>query len=149
MEKKEIVLSCDHGGYKLKEYLKEKLEKDQFKVIDLGIHSPESADYPDIIAKGAKAIHSGQYAKGLFICGSGEGATMAANRFKKVRAALVYSKETAKLSREHNNANVIVFGERLINFKKAYNLFKVWWHTPFSEGERHIRRVKKLNGLGS
>lgn len=149
MKDKTIVVCSDHAGYPLKEYLKNRLILEGFNVKDMGVYNSESVDYPDIIKKGAKAISEGKYDKGLFICGSGEGTTMAANRFKKVRAALVWNKATAKLSREHNNSNVIVFGARVISAKKAYKLFKLWWSTSFTNDDRHIRRIKKLDKLGN
>ena len=148
MRKKDIVISSDHAGFELKKYLKKKLEEEGFLVNDTGPSTNDRIDYPDTISKGAKAICKDENKSGVFICGSGLGASMVANKYKGIRAALVYDKKTAVLSREHNNANVIVFGERLISPAKAWKLFKIWWNTEFSDKERHIHRVEKLNKLG-
>ncbi len=144
MRNKAIVLAADHGGYELKEYLKNKLIAAGREVVDFGTDSGASVDYPDIIYKAAKSISKGKYEKGVFICGTGIGASIVANKVKKIRAALVYSKALAVLSRTHNDANVIVFGGRFIRHKKAYRLLKVWLNTRFSEDKRHIRRIKKI-----
>ncbi len=148
MKDKHIILVTDHAGYKLKEYLKHKLLRDGFKVIDLGVYNTDAVDYPDIIKKGAKSISIGKYKRGIFLCGSGIGTSMAANRYKGVRAALVCNKSTAVLSRRHNDSNVIVLGGRLLNHHRAYKLFKIWWNTEFQGEERHLRRIKKLDKLG-
>ena len=105
-----IIIATDHAAFELKEYLKKKLKKDGFLIDDIGVYNTDRMDYPDIISQGAKAIQAEKYKKGLFLCGSGIGASITANRYKKVRAALVYDEATARLSRQHNNANVIVFG---------------------------------------
>ncbi len=145
-DEKVIILASDHGGYKLKEYLKSKLDKENYKIKDFGTFSEKSVDYPDIIYKAAKEVAKKEKKGyvGVFICGTGIGASIAANKVKNIRAALVYEKALAYLSRTHNNANVIVFGGRFIKFRKAYKLLKIWLNTPFSNEERHIRRIKKL-----
>jgi len=145
-EEKKIILCTDHAGLELKEYIKKRLKKDHFIVEDIGVYDHKRVDYPDIISKGARTIHSGKYKRGIFLCGSGIGASITANRFKRVRAALVYNENTAILSRKHNDANVIVFGGRMISFPKAYQLFQIWWNTEFSKG-RHLKRVKKLGRI--
>ena len=139
-----IVLASDHGGFELKEYLKKKLIKAGYNVIDFGTESGESVDYPDVIYKAAKSISNGTYKKGVFMCGTGIGASIVANKVKSIRAALVYTKDLAILSKTHNNANVIVFGGRFIGFRKAFSLLKIWLKTPFSNDSRHVRRIEKI-----
>ncbi|MBU1077909.1 MAG: RpiB/LacA/LacB family sugar-phosphate isomerase [Spirochaetes bacterium] len=146
--KKEIIISSDHAGYRLKEFLKVKLQKDGFKVVDLGTYNMKAIDYPDVVIKGAEGISSGKYSRGIFICGSGIGIAIAANRYKKVRAAVIWNKKTAIFSRRHNDTNVIVFAGRMIRFNRAYKLFKIWWDTDFEDEERHVRRVNKLGKIG-
>ena len=149
MDNEKIVLCADHGGFELKEYLKGRLEKDNIDFIDLGGDGDNEDDYPDIISKGAKAIRSKKYKNGIFICGAGIGASIAANRFKGVRAALAWNRVSAIKSREHNNANVIVFSGRYLSFKKAYRLFRLWRKTEFSKKQRHVRRINKLDKVGN
>jgi len=141
---KKIFVASDHAGYKLKEYMKNRLTREGYKIEDMGVFSEEPTDYPDIISQGAKAVAKHKNSVGLLMCGSGIGASIVANKIKGIRAALLYSKDTARLSRLHNDANVAVFGGRLIKPKKAYNLFKLWLSTPFSNQERHKRRIKKI-----
>ncbi len=148
MDNENIVISSDHAGSKLKEYLKKRLEKENFNIIDMSNDEDKGDDYPDIIRKGAEAISSGKYKKGIFICGAGVGASIVANRYKGVRAVLAFNKKAVTLSREHNDSNVIVFGGWLISFRKAYRFFNLWWNAKFSGYERHIRRINKLDMLG-
>ncbi len=140
-----IVIAADHGGFKLKEYLKQKLPDINFK--DVGTFSEESVDYPDYISKAASLVSKGKYDKGIVICGTGIGASIVANKFKNVRAALVHNSYTAKMSRLHNNANMLVLGGRVLSKRKALKLVKLWLNTPFSEEERHIRRNKKIQKI--
>ncbi len=139
-----IVLASDHAGFQLKEYLKNKLINDGYNIKDVGCFSSESVDYPDFISKGAQEVSKDGKRKGVFICGSGIGASIVANKIKKIRAALVYDKKTALMSRLHNDANVIVFGGRMIKPSKAYKLLKLWLNTEFSGAERHKRRISKI-----
>ena len=113
------------------------------KIVDLGPSSKNSVDYPDYAHKLSKKVSYNKGSFGILICGSGMGMSMTANKNKKIRAALCYSIKNTKLSRLHNNANIITLGERLINKKKAFNLIKVFLSTKF-EGGRHLRRVKKI-----
>lgn len=142
-----LVMASDHAGYYLKEYLKNKLLKEGYKIEDVGCFSDEPVDYPDYIYKGAKLVSKNNSTKGIFICGSGIGASIVANKVKNIRAALVYNKKTALLSRLHNDANVIVFGGRLISKCKAYKLLKLWLKTKFSFIERHQRRINKIKKI--
>ena len=136
---KKIFIASDHAGYKLKNSITSKINK----IIDLGPKSSDSVDYPDYAKMLAKRVASYYGSFGILICGSGMGMAIAANKTKNIRAALCYSKKNTKLSRLHNNANIITLGERLINKNKAISLIKIFLSTKF-EGGRHLRRVKKM-----
>tara|TARA_Y100000590_G_scaffold209030_1_gene236846 strand:- start:56 stop:478 length:423 start_codon:yes stop_codon:yes gene_type:complete len=139
---KKIFIASDHAGYNLKNSIILKLSKNQ-KIIDLGPNSKDSVDYPDYAKKLSKKVALNNGSFGILVCGSGMGMAIAANKTKNIRAALCYSKKNTKLSRLHNNANIITLGERLINKNKAINLIKIFLSTNF-EGGRHLRRVKKI-----
>ena len=139
---KKIFIASDHAGYNLKNSVISKFSKKQ-KIIDLGPDLKVSVDYPDYAKKLSRKVASNKGSFGILICGSGMGMSIAANKTKNIRAALCYSKKNTKLSRLHNNANIITLGERLINKKKAINLIKIFLSTKF-EGSRHLRRVKKI-----
>ena len=136
---KKIFIASDHAGYKLKSSISTKLKK----IIDLGTKSTESVDYPDYAKKLSKKVASNKGSFGILICGSGMGMAIAANKTKNIRAALCYSKKNTKLSRLHNNANIITLGSRLITKKIALKFVSVFLNTKF-EGGRHSRRVKKI-----
>ena len=142
MRLNKIFISSDHAGFNLKKSIIQKFSKKQ-KIVDLGPSSSKSVDYPDYAHKLSKKVSSNSRNFGILVCGSGLGMAMAANRHKKIRAALCYSIKNTKLSRLHNNANIITLGARLINKNKAFNLIKVFLSTKF-EGGRHLRRVKKI-----
>ena len=139
---KKIFISSDHAGYNLKINIIKKLSKKQ-KIVDLGPRSNNSVDYPDYAHKLSQKVSTNKGSFGILICGSGMGMSITANKNKKIRAALCYSVKNTKLSRLHNNANIITLGERLINKNKAFNLIKVFLSTKFESG-RHLRRVKKI-----
>ena len=139
---KNIFIASDHAGYNLKKYIISKLSKKN-KILDLGPKSNHSVDYPDFAKKLSKKVTSSKTSFGILVCGSGMGMAISANKIKKARAALCYSVKNTKLSRLHNNANIITLGERLIDKKKAVNLVKIFLSTKF-EGGRHLRRVKKI-----
>jgi len=139
---KKIFIASDHAGYRLKKYVISKFSK-KAKLIDLGPKTDDSVDYPDFAKKLSKKISSKKGSFGILVCGSGTGMAIAANKTKNVRAALCYSIKNTKLSRLHNNANIITLGQRLISKKKAFNLIKIFLSTKF-EGGRHLRRVKKM-----
>mgnify|MGYP001393071449 FL=1 len=139
---KKIYIASDHAGFKLKNIILSKLSKNK-KIIDLGPNSNNSVDYPDYAKKLSKKIASDKGSFGILICGSGMGMAITANKIKNVRAALCYSNKNTKLSRLHNNANIITLGERLISKNKAINLIKIFLSTKF-EGGRHLRRIKKM-----
>ncbi|PCH99647.1 MAG: ribose 5-phosphate isomerase B [Alphaproteobacteria bacterium] len=141
-----IAIAADHGGYTLKEDIKNFVFNDlNIEWIDLGAHSEESVDYPEYGFKIAEAIENGQADQGIIICGSGIGISIAANRSPSIRAALCTSKEMAELSRQHNNANVLALGARIISKETAMDCVQAFLTTEF-EGGRHERRVAKLGG---
>ena len=140
---KKLYIASDHAGFTLKEYVKKKLSK-KIKFDDQGPHSDEiSVNYPDFAHKLCKKVSKNSSNMGILICGSGMGMAMAANRHKKIRAALCYSVKNTKLSRLHNNANVITLGARLINKNTAMKCINTFLKTKF-EGGRHLKRVKKI-----
>ncbi len=139
---KKIYIASDHAGYKLKKRIISKFSK-KLKIIDLGPKSKKSVDYPVFAKKLSKKVSLSSDSFGILVCGSGMGMAIAANKTKKARAALCYSVKNTKLSRLHNNANIITLGERLINKNKAFNLIRVFLSTKF-EGGRHLRRIRKI-----
>ena len=139
---KKILIASDHAGFKLKKQLIPLIEK-KFKLNDLGPVNDNSIDYPDLALKLSKRISKSKNLFGILICGSGMGMAMAANKVKNVRAALCYSTKNTKLSRLHNNANIITLGSRLTSKKKAIQLINLFLSTKFERG-RHLRRIKKI-----
>ena len=143
VSEKTIAIACDHGGFDLKETLKSILSERGYDVVDLGAHSTDSVDYPDYGAALATEIEKGTAAKGVLICGSGIGISIAANRNPAVRAAVCHSGLTARLARQHNDANVLSIGARIIGLETAIDCLNEFLNTEF-EGGRHERRVAKL-----
>ena len=139
-----IAVASDHAGFDLKEILKRDLQEAGLEVLDLGTNSTQSVDYPDFGMAMADAVASGKAERGVLVCGTGIGISMAANRNPKVRAALVHDVTSARLSRLHNDANVVAFGQRLIGTETAREALKVFLGTQF-EGGRHANRVAKLS----
>lgn len=138
-----IAIASDHAGFNLKEAIKNHFA-DSVEWLDLGTDSEESVDYPDFGKALGEAITNGEAPRGVVICGSGIGISIAANRFPKVRAALCMTKEMAHLARQHNDANVLALGERLVDTERAIEIVDVFLNTEF-EGGRHQRRVDKLS----
>ena len=141
-----IAIGADHAGYSLKEKLKTWLAADGHRVIDHGTHSTDSVDYPDYAAAVAETVRAGAAERGVLVCGSGIGMAMAANKVAGVRAAVGGDPDVARLSRQHNDANVLALGARLTAPAQALEVVQVWLATPF-EGGRHSRRVEKLAEL--
>lgn len=139
-----IAFASDHGGYDLKQLLLEDLRAKGFDLLDLGTDGPDSVDYPDYAALMAKALADGKAGRGVLICGSGIGISIAANRYPHVRAALVHDGLTARLSRLHNDANVIAMGGRILGVELAKDCLDIFLNTKF-EGGRHERRVAKMS----
>ena len=139
-----IAIASDHGGYELKSILKDALLGDGWTVVDLGTDGDTSVDYPDFAQAMAAALKDGRAERGILVCGTGIGISMAANRYPHVRAALVHDAFTARLSRQHNDANVIVFGGRAIGSEVAKDCLKIFLGTGF-EGGRHAGRIAKFS----
>ena len=139
---KKIYIASDHAGFRLKSNILSKFAKKK-KIIDLGPNSSISVDYPDYAKKLSKKIASDKGSLGILICGSGMGMAITANKIKNVRAALCYSNKNTKLSRLHNNANIITLGERLISKNLAFKCINAFLNTKF-EGGRHLKRIKKI-----
>ncbi len=138
-----ILIANDHAGFQMKQALVKKLIK-KFNFLDLGAFSNDSVDYPDYAEKLSKEISSKKFDKGILICGSGIGMSIVANRFKNVRAALCTTAKMARMAREHNDANILVLGSRLISEEEAIKCLLVFIKTKF-EGGRHQTRLDKLN----
>lgn len=139
-----IAIAADHGGFELKEALKKNLA--DFTLTDLGTHSTDSVDYPDYGAELARRVAKGEFDRGILICGSGIGISIAANKVKGIRAALCHNAYTAEMARRHNDANVIAMGGRVVDEKTALEMTRIFLATDF-EGGRHARRVEKLSAL--
>ena len=140
---KKVILASDHAGFKLKEEIKKFLIKKRKKVLDLGTKNTISVDYPDYAHLLSKKMRKNKNQFGILICGSGVGMSMAANKHKNIRAALCYNSKSTKLSRLHNNANVMTLGSRLIKKNAALKCVSIFLKTNF-DGGRHLRRVKKI-----
>lgn len=139
-----IAIAADHGGYELKEALKRRLAA--LNITDLGTNSNESVDYPDYGAALARRVAAGEFDRGILICGSGIGISIAANKVKGIRAALCHNAYTAEMARRHNDANVIAMGGRVVDEPTAVQMTEIFLATEF-EGGRHQRRVDKLSAL--
>ena len=140
-----VAIGADHAGFVLKSALSTVLQNLGFRVLDLGTNGPDSVDYPDFANAVAKTVSDGTARSGLLICDSGIGMSIGANRHAGVRAALCHDEETARLAREHNDANVLVLGARLTDEELAGKCVDVFFSTEFEGGERHARRVAKLD----
>ncbi len=140
-----ISIASDHAGFQLKEDLKKHFKND-YDFVDYGTDSSESVDYPDFAHKLAKQISKKKESLGILICGSGIGMSIVANRYKYVRAALCLNENMAKLSREHNNANILVLGSRLISCEEAIKCLIMFFKSKF-EGNRHQARLDKFNDV--
>ena len=140
---RKILIASDHAGFKLKEIIKQYLSIKKVKVVDLGPSKLVKVDYPDYAHKLSKKINSNKKLTGILVCGSGIGMEITANRYKNVRAALCYNQKSTKLSRLHNNANIITLGSRLTKKNVALKCVNTFLNTKF-EGGRHSRRVKKI-----
>ncbi len=143
MSKPKIIIAADHAGLDLKAQVAQRLMAKSFDVTDLGTHTKESVNYPDYANLVAAAVLAGKGEFGILICGSGIGMCMSANRHKGIRAALCWNAESAKLSRQHNDANIICLGARLISPETAMECVEVFLNTAF-EGGRHLKRVEMM-----
>jgi ribose 5-phosphate isomerase B len=139
-----IAIGSDHAGFRYKEKVKELLQNPGHDVTDFGTHSEEAVDYPLFIRPVAEAVARGEFERGLVLGGSGNGEAITANRVKGIRCALCWNVRSARLGRQHNNANVISIGERMVSLGTAFKIVRVWLDTPF-EGGRHQRRIDLID----
>jgi len=138
-----IAIGCDHAGFELKKEIISLLDDLHIECIDYGTEGPQSVDYPDFGEKVSEAVSSGKIDKGILICGTGIGMSIVANKFPNVRASLCNELFTAKMSRLHNDANILVLGGRIVGKDLAKEIVRIWVSTNF-EGERHCARLKKI-----
>ena len=141
-----IAIGSDHGGFELKEHIKKHLAENGIEVKDFGVHSEDSVDYPDCAKPVCEAVLSGGYEFGILVCGTGIGISMAANKFKGIRAALCADVFSAKMAKEHNNANVICLGGRVTGREKAFMIVDTFTDAKF-QGGRHAERIKKIHEI--
>lgn len=139
-----IGIGSDHAGYNYKESIKKHLTEKGHDVMDFGTHSAESTDYPLFIRPTAEAVATGECERGIVLGGSGNGEAITANRVTGIRCALCWNHDTARLCREHNNANMISIGERMVSEEMALQIVDIWLETPF-EGGRHTRRIELID----
>lgn len=142
----QIGLASDHGGFELKEEIKSLLKSLGIEPIDMGTFNEDSVDYPDYGILVAEKVSNGELEKGILICGSGIGMSIVANKFKNVRAALANDLYSARFSREHTDANILVIGGRIVGKELAKEIVRTWLNTPFAGG-RHKRRLQKIEAL--
>lgn len=141
-----IIVGSDHGGRRLKAEIKELLHSMKIATEDVGCHSDESCDYPDFALPVAEKVAAGEFDLGILICGTGIGMSIAANKVKGIRCAVVSDEYSARMSREHNNANILALGERVVGSDLAKSIVKTWVSTEFA-GDRHLRRVQKIHEI--
>ena len=146
MKNEKIIIGSDHAGYQLKKKILNYNFENNILFYDIGTHNEDSVDYPDYGNKLSEKINCGDYEKGILICGSGVGMSIVANRYKNVRAALCFDEKMSILAREHNDANIIVFGSRLISFQQVIKCIQSFISTKFENG-RHAVRINKINNL--
>jgi len=142
-----VAIGSDHAGFEYKEFLKKLLNEIGISYQDFGALSDASVDYPDIAHIVSEAVVSGKYENGILICGTGIGMSIVANKHKGIRAAVCESQKSAQLSREHNNANILCLGARILSWDIVSEIVKVFLSTPFSNGERHERRIQKIHSI--
>ena len=143
-----IAIGSDHAGFQDKERIRAFLESLGHTVTDFGTHSEEPVDYPLFIRPVAEAVAGGECERGVVLGGSGNGEAMVANRIKGIRCALCWNAESARLGRQHNNANVLSLGQRMMSLETALELVRIWLDTPF-DGGRHQRRIDQIDGAGA
>jgi len=141
-----IAIAADHGGYEMKEHVKKIIEDLGISYEDLGTDSVESVDYPDYALPVAKKVVSGEVDKGILICGTGIGMSIAANKVAGIRAALVHDCYSARVTREHNDSNILCMGGRIIGLNLAEEIVRIWLHGEFT-GDRHLRRIEKVKEI--
>ena len=141
-----IVIASDHGGFEMKEFLKETFAKEGYEFEDYGCYSTDSVDYPDIAIKTCEDIVAGKFERGILICGTGIGISIAANKVPGVRAGVVHNVMTAEMTKAHNDANVLCFGARVVDQDTAFAMVDTWLSTEFM-GDKHLRRINEIEDL--
>ncbi|HIQ68632.1 MAG TPA: ribose 5-phosphate isomerase B [Candidatus Faecousia excrementigallinarum] len=142
-----IAMACDHGAVELKNKLKAHLQEKGMEVVDFGTHTTDSCDYPDYIAPAAQAVASGECERGIVLCTTGIGVSIVANKIKGIRCALLSDTVTARLTREHNDTNMMALGAGVTGPMLAQEIVDIWLATEFSHAERHQRRIDKVMAL--
>ena len=142
-----IAMACDHGAVELKNKLKAHLQEKGMEVVDFGTHTTDSCDYPDYIAPAARAVASGECDRGIVLCTTGIGVSIVANKIKGIRCALLSDTVTARLTREHNDTNMMALGAGVTGPMLAQEIVDIWLATEFSHSERHQRRIDKVMAL--
>ena len=142
-----VAIACDHAALELKNAVKKHLTDRGFEVVDFGINEPGSVDYPDYALPVAEAVAGGKADKGILICGTGIGMSICANKVKGIRCALCSDTFSARATREHNDDNVLAFGERVVGGGLALDIVDAFLDTPFSNAERHVKRIDKITAI--
>ncbi len=142
-----IALACDHGGLALKNQIKQFLEENGYEVRDFGTDSEKSCDYPDLVLPAAEAVSNGACERGIFVCTTGIGISIVANKVPRVRCALCCDQTCARLTREHNDANALALGGGIVGTNLALDIVKTFLETPFSGLEKHQRRIDKISAI--
>ena len=142
-----IAIACDHGALELKNTLKAHLEKQGYTVTDFGTHTPDSCDYPDFAGAAAKAVSKGECDKGIVLCTTGIGVSITCNKVKGIRCALLSDVMSARMTREHNDTNMMALGAGVVGTMLALEIADTWLSTEFSHGDRHQRRIDKMMAL--
>lgn len=143
-----IAIGSDHAGYKYKQLIIAYLAGLGHEMVDFGTHSEESCNYADFIIPAVRAVAAGECERGIVLGGSGNGEAIAANKIKHIRCALCWDNRSARLSREHNDANVMSIGQRMVSIEQVYEMLDIWLSTAF-EGGRHQKRIEQLEAFGS
>lgn len=141
-----VVIGADHGGYELKQTIIEFLNSKGHEVIDVGTHTTDSCDYPDIVKKLVPYVRNEGY-RGILVCGTGIGMSIAANKYDKIRAALCSDTFSARLTREHNDSNILCLGQRVLGSGLAIDIVEAWMNTEFSNGQRHKNRLQLIDKI--
>ena len=142
-----VSIACDHGAVALKNLVGKHLQEKGCDVMDFGVHTTDSCDYPDIIAPAARAVASGECDRGIVMCTTGIGVSIVANKIPGIRCALLHSEALARKTRQHNDTNMMALGGETVTQEEALKIVDAWLETPFSGEERHVRRIGKITDL--
>ena len=142
-----IAIACDHGALDLKKTIMAHLEKNGHTVVNFGTDTLDSCDYPDFVAPAARAVAAGECDRGIVLCSTGIGVSIAANKIKGIRCALLSDLMSARLTRDHNDTNMMAMGAFIVGEALAKEIVDTWLNTAFSQGERHARRIAKIHAL--